>query len=138
MALGIMMIPSPFRFFCYGWPLLLAGLLLSGCTEIFYYRQWRQPPPSSYIEPGTKKPGSETQNPFYRIDCQGGVTCFGPDEEKTDQQDGLLIKECLWKNVPYKNGKPGLMWLTFSKKGDGCWQLHPESTAGAKENPKQD
>jgi hypothetical protein len=107
-----------------GWLLLPATLLLSGCTEIFYYGTWRNPPASSYIEPGSKKTAEETQTPFYRIDCQGGVTCLSPDEETTSQKDSLLIKECLWKNVPYKNGQSGLMWLTFSKKGDGCWQLH--------------
>ncbi|MBI5584435.1 MAG: hypothetical protein HY892_11480 [Deltaproteobacteria bacterium] len=117
----------------YGWPLLLAGLLLSGCSEILYYRQWRKPPPSSYIEPGSKKTNAESQNPFYNIDCLGGVTCFGPDEEKMSQKDGLTIKECLWKNVPYQNGKPGLMWLTFSRKGDGCWQRHQEQNGDSRE-----
>jgi hypothetical protein len=115
------------RWFVFGWPLLTAVLLSAGCSEIFYYNQWRKPPASSYLEPGPKKTGEENQNPFYSIDCLGGVTCFGPDEEKTSQKDGLLIKECLWKNVPYQNGKPGLMWLTFTKKSAGCWQRQEQN-----------
>jgi len=116
------------------WLLFLSGFLLSGCTEVFYFFQWRQPP-TSYIEPMPEKMDEENRTPLYRIDCIGGVICSGPDEEKTSQKDGLVIKECLWKNVPYKNGQPGPVRLTFSKKGDGCWQLHRERNEESKENP---
>jgi len=122
----------------YGWLLLTVILFSTGCSEIFFYQTWHQPPASSYIEPGPKKTtNEETQNPFYKIDCLGGVTCFGPDEEKTSQRDNLIIKECLWKNVPYKNGKPGLMWLTFSRKGDGCWQIHTEPSEPSGKGPEK-
>jgi hypothetical protein len=124
-AEGIMRI-NRLKYIYYGWPLLLLSLFSAGCTEILYFRTWRRPPPSSYVEPGPPKTAEEVRNPFYSIDCAKGVTCLSPDEEKTGQKDGLLFKECLWKNVPYKNGQPGLLWLTFSKKGDGCWQLHQE------------
>ena len=63
------------------------------------------------------------------------MICYGPDEEKTSQKDGLVTKDCRWKNASYKDGPPGLVWLTFSKKGDGCWQLHQERVGDSKENP---
>ena len=116
------------------WLLFLSGFLLTGCTEIFYFFQWHKPP-SSYIEPVPEKMAGENRTPLYRIDCIGGVICYGPDEEKTNQKDGLVTKDCLWKNVPYKNGPPGLVWLTFSKKGDGCWQLHRERNEDSKGSP---
>jgi hypothetical protein len=120
-----------------GWGLLfLSGFLLTGCVESFYFFQW-QSPPSSYVEPAPKKTAEEKQNSFFRIDCRGGVTCYVPDEEKTDRKEGLVIKECLWKNASYKNGPPGLVWLTFSQKGDGCWQLHREQNEESKEENKK-
>ena len=65
------------------WLLFLTGFLVTGCSEILYYRQWHQPPPSSYLEPGPKKTDEENRNPFYSIDCNNGVACYGPDEERT-------------------------------------------------------
>ncbi len=121
--------------FKYGWWLLfLPGFLLTGCSENFYFFQWHQPS-SSYIEPQSEKSAGGDRTPLYRIDCRGGVVCSGPDEEKTSQKDDLVMKDCLWKNVSYKNGPPGPMWLTFSKKGDGCWQLHREQNEEPKEIP---
>jgi hypothetical protein len=63
------------------------------------------------------------------------VICYGPDEEKTSQKDGLVTKDCLWKGAPYKNGQPGPVRLTFSRKGEGCWQLHQERNEESKGNP---
>ena len=119
------------------WLLFLSGFLLTGCTEVFYFFQWRQPP-DSYIEPVPGKMAGENRPPLYRIDCIGGVICSAPDEEKTSQKDGLVTKDCLWKNASYKDGPPGLVWLTFSKKADGCWQLHQERKEDSKgSSPKQ-
>ena len=89
------------------------------------------------LSPSRKKWPKKNRIRFYRIDCRGGVTCYGPDEEKTDRKEGLVIKECLWKNASYKNGPPGLVWLTFSQKGDGCWQLHREQNQESKEENKK-
>ena len=117
------------------WRLLfLSGFLLTGCTEVFYFFQWHEPP-NSYIEPVPERMAGEDRAPLYRIDCIGGVICSGPDEEKTSEKDGLVTKDCLWKSAPYKNRQPGPVWLTFSKKGDGCWQLHRERNEESKENP---
>lgn len=117
------------------WLLLLpAYLLLTGCTEIFYFSQWYKPS-SSYMEPVPEKMAGENRASLYGIDCMGGVICYGPDEERTSQKDGLVMKDCLWKSVPYKNGQPGPVWLTFSKKGVGCWQLHQERNEASKESP---
>lgn len=119
----------------FSWGLLfLGGFLLTGCAETLYFFQWNNPQ-TSYIEPVPEKTAGENRTPLYRIDCVGGVTCHGPDEEKTGQKDGLVIKECQWKNAPYKNGPPGLVWLTFSKKDDGCWQLNREQYEESKKNP---
>jgi hypothetical protein len=119
------------------WLLLLSVvLLLTGCTEIFYYSTWYQPP-SSYNEPAPENRNGENRASLYRIDCVGGVLCFGPDEEKTSQQEGLLIKDCQWKSVSYKNRQPGPVWLTFSKPGDGCWQLHRERNEASKDSPSK-
>jgi hypothetical protein len=112
----------------------LPGFLLTGCIEALYVSQWHEPS-TSYVEPASKKIAEENRTPLYRIDCSGGVICYGPDEEKTNQKDGLVTKDCLWKNIPYKNGPPGLVWLTFSKKGDGCWQLYREGNEEPKKNP---
>ena len=114
--------------------LFLSGFLLTGCTEILYFFQWRQPP-TSYIEPVPGKMAGENRTPLYRIDCIGGVICSGPDEEKTSEKDGLVTKDCRWKNASYKDGPPGLVWLTFSKKGDGCWELHQEQKEDWKGSP---
>jgi len=116
------------------WLFLLSGFLLTGCTEILYFFQWHEPP-NSYIEPVPERMAGEDRAPLYRIDCIGGVICSGPDEEKTSEKDGLVTKDCLWKSAPYKNRQPGPVWLTFSKKGDGCWQLHRERNEESKENP---
>ena len=116
------------------WLLFLSSFLLTGCTEILYFFQWRQPP-DSFIEPVPGKMAGENRPPLYRIDCIGGVICSAPDEEKTSQKDGLVTKDCRWKNASYKDGPPGLVWLTFSKKGDGCWELHQEQKEDWKGSP---
>jgi len=124
----------PSRFNSSWWLLIPAGLLLTGCTEIFYFSQWYKPS-SSYLDPVPEKMADKNQAQLYRIDCIGGVICYGPDEERTGQKEDLVLKDCLWKSVPYKNGQPGPVWLTFSKKGDGCWQLHQERNEASKESP---